>query len=112
MKLPLKLSLEEIQRSLLDLPQWKLKISPEIAIHREWKGRNFQQTFSVMTQIAMIAERLNHHPDWSNSYAQLQIALRTHDVDGLSALDFEMARRIEAVLQGESVKVGHSQNAE
>ena len=56
---------------------------------------NFQEAFSFMTYVALNAEILNHHPIWSNVYATVDIELKTHDMNGLTLLDFELAKAID-----------------
>jgi 4a-hydroxytetrahydrobiopterin dehydratase len=60
---------------------------------------DFVSAFSFMTAVAIVAERMNHHPEWSNVYNTVVIHLSTHEVGGLSALDFELAREIESIEQ-------------
>ena len=57
---------------------------------------DFVEAFAFMTAIAMHAEKLNHHPSWSNTYNSLEIELSTHDAGGLTALDFKLARTIDS----------------
>lgn len=59
---------------------------------------NFRQAFAFMTQVAMLAERLDHHPDWSNVYATVKIDLTTHDAGGLTEKDVELAKAIDEVI--------------
>lgn len=66
-------------------------------LHKEFISKDFVQTFGLMSQIALLAEKLNHHPDWFNSYNKLSINLSTHDADGLTALDFKLAGMIESL---------------
>jgi 4a-hydroxytetrahydrobiopterin dehydratase len=66
-------------------------------LEREFTFNSFQEAFGFMTQVALIAENLNHHPDWHNVYHLVTIKLTTHDVDGLSKLDLKMAKRINEV---------------
>lgn len=65
----------------------------------EIEFKDFCEAWSAMAQIALIAERLNHHPDWTNRYNRLVIALTTHDAGGLTHLDLEMAKAISEVLE-------------
>ena len=58
---------------------------------------DFTQAFDFMSQIAIIAEEMNHHPEWFNVYNRVEVTLTTHDVDGLSNYDVEMARRMDEV---------------
>lgn len=58
---------------------------------------DFVKAFSFMTGVAMEAEAMNHHPEWSNVWNQVDIALTTHEVGGISKLDFELAAKIEAL---------------
>jgi len=66
-------------------------------IHREFVFENFIEAFSFMTTIALIAEKANHHPNWKNVYNIVTISLNTHDVDGLTEKDFDLATKIDVV---------------
>lgn len=66
-------------------------------IRRDFAFADFAAAFGFMAAVAVAAERLNHHPDWSNSYGRVSIALSSHDVGGLSERDFKLARRIDAL---------------
>jgi 4a-hydroxytetrahydrobiopterin dehydratase len=63
-------------------------------LYIEFKFPNFVSAFGFMAQVAIIAERANHHPEWSNVYNKVKIYLTTHEVDGISNLDFELAQEI------------------
>ncbi len=89
-----KLSEQEIDQQLIDVPQWTLRHGK---LHRELKFQNFSHAFAFMTRVAFIAENMNHHPEWSNVYNKLTIELTTHDVSGLSKLDFDLAKKIDAL---------------
>ncbi len=65
------------------------------AIRKVWKFRNFSQAWGFMTRAALAAEKLNHHPDWSNRYNVVDVTLVTHDCDGLSRLDIDLARAMD-----------------
>lgn len=64
-------------------------------LQRTLKFKDFTQAFGFMTSVALIAESMNHHPEWFNVYNTVDIALRTHDVDGISDKDFVLAQRID-----------------
>lgn len=66
------------------------------AITREFVFADFAQAFAFMTQIAIIAEKRNHHPEWCNVYNRVNITLTTHDVNGLSQRDIDLARYADA----------------
>lgn len=93
---PSKLSPEAIEQGLTRVPTWRLEAG---CLQREYQFEDFDQAFGFMTRLAEVARRLDHHPDWSNSYGRVQIALCTHDVGGLTHLDFELARAAEACFE-------------
>ena len=90
-----KMTSEQIETQLKDVPGWELKNEK---LHREFKFKNFVQAFGFMTQVAILAERLNHHPEWSNVYSRVTIDLTTHEADGISPRDFELAAKINELL--------------
>jgi 4a-hydroxytetrahydrobiopterin dehydratase len=90
-----RLNEQEITEALAGLPGWTVRAGK---LHRELKFGSFVEAFGFMTRAALIAERMNHHPDWRNVYASVTIDLHTHDVDGLTALDFELARSLNVLL--------------
>ena len=61
-----------------------------------FKFRNFRRAFAFMSEMALAAEKLDHHPEWSNSYSRVSICLTTHDVDGLTELDEKLAKLMTA----------------
>jgi 4a-hydroxytetrahydrobiopterin dehydratase len=67
------------------------------AITKTFTFRNFVQAFGWMTQAAIHAEKLNHHPEWSNVYKTVEVLLSTHDAGGLTELDVKLARRMDAL---------------
>jgi len=77
------------------------------AIERHFAFRNFAEAFAFMTRVAMLAEKHDHHPDWSNSYRKVTIRLTSHDIGGLSERDLAMARRIDKIVppQGASALI-------
>lgn len=68
---------------------------------KTFKFKNFIEAFGFMTSAAMVAEKKNHHPEWFNVYNTVKIQLTTHDVDGLSHKDFDLAKRMEALATGQ-----------
>lgn len=69
-------------------------------IQRRFEFDDFVHAFGFMTAVALSAERMNHHPDWSNVYNRVEISLSSHDVDGLSERDFKLAERIDGLFAG------------
>jgi 4a-hydroxytetrahydrobiopterin dehydratase len=83
------------------------------AIRKIWKFRSFSEAWGFMSRAALVAEKMNHHPEWLNVYNVVDVTLTTHSCDGLSALDVELARRMDR-LAGEGVEVqrDHSEPVE
>ncbi len=75
---------------------WKLDNK---RIFRKFEFKDFVEAFSFMTSVAIIAEKQNHHPDWTNSYNNVKISLTSHDLGGLSKKDFELASEIDACVK-------------
>lgn len=69
-------------------------------IEKSFHFTSFVQAFGFMSRVALLAERADHHPDWSNSYNRVHIRLTTHQAGGLTQRDFELARRLEASVAG------------
>ncbi len=74
---------------------WEIK---DGKLYKEFKFKSFVSAFGFMTQVAILAERANHHPEWSNVYNKVQIYLTTHVVKGISKRDFELAQEIEKLI--------------
>ena len=68
-------------------------------LHKEFIFSNFIEAFGFMTQVAITAENMNHHPEWFNVYKKVVIDLTTHQADGISELDFQLAIKIERLLK-------------
>jgi 4a-hydroxytetrahydrobiopterin dehydratase len=80
---------------LLSASEWRISEARGGTIHREFTLADFVQAFGFMTQVAIVAEKRNHHPEWSNIYDRVSITLTTHDVGGLSMNDIELAAEID-----------------
>jgi len=90
-----KLSMADIETRLQDLPGWSLD---DGKLYREFKFKNFVEAFGFMSRVALLAESLDHHPDWSNVYNRVTIHLTTHDAGGITERDFTLAARINGLL--------------
>lgn len=90
-----KLTNAEIASSLQGLSGWTLENGK---LHKEFRFQNFSEAFGFMTRVALIAESMNHHPEWFNVYNRVVIDLTTHDVGGISPLDFDFAGRVEKLI--------------
>lgn len=89
-----KLQPDEIETGLKALPNWKLA-HDGLAIERDYRFANFAEAFGFMSECALFAERLNHHPEWKNVYSRVCVLLTTHDSQGLTELDFALASLME-----------------
>ena len=89
-----KLSDAEIQKNMEKLSGWNVENGK---LHKEFRFDNFVSAFGFMTQLALIAESMNHHPEWFNVYSRVTIDMSTHDADGITELDFEFAAHADAL---------------
>ena len=91
----------ERDAALAALPEWRLR-ADGLAIERELKFADFNEAFGFMTRVALLADRADHHPEWSNVYNRVEIELTTHDAGdgagGLSARDVALAKAIDILL--------------
>jgi 4a-hydroxytetrahydrobiopterin dehydratase len=88
-----KLGTDEITQRLAKLPDWTLANGK---LHREYKFANFVEAFGFMASCALIAEKMDHHPEWFNVYNKVVVDLTTHDAGGISAKDFALAEAMDA----------------
>ncbi|MBD1546836.1 4a-hydroxytetrahydrobiopterin dehydratase [Roseibium aggregatum] len=86
----------ERAEELKKLPLWRPAEGRE-AITRSFRFRDFNEAFGFMTRVAMVAEKMNHHPEWSNVYGHVEVTLATHDAGGLTALDFKLAAKMDQI---------------
>lgn len=89
----------EIQRELYTLQGWVLS-EDGVSISRSFAFRNFIEAFGFMARCALLSEKLNHHPDWSNSYSNVQVRLTTHVKQALTDRDFALARGMDEAFRG------------
>ena len=66
-------------------------------LHKEFQFNSFVEAFGFMVRVALIAESMNHHPEWFNVYNRVTVDLATHDAGGISALEFELAKKIDGL---------------
>jgi 4a-hydroxytetrahydrobiopterin dehydratase len=92
-----ELSAAERDELLAAHPEWVLAREGK-AIERHFKFADFNEAFGFMTRVALLADKHDHHPEWFNVYNRVEIVLTTHDADGLSRRDVEMAKAIDALI--------------
>ncbi|MDY7100264.1 MAG: 4a-hydroxytetrahydrobiopterin dehydratase [Actinomycetota bacterium] len=90
-----KLTDDAVRSALAEIDGWEVV---DEKVHRELKFSNFSEAFGFMSRVALIAEKLDHHPEWFNVWATVRIDLTTHSVDGISDLDLEFARKVNDLL--------------
>lgn len=92
---------QALDRSAIDaalgaLDGWTLE-GGDAAIAKDFKFRTFNEAFGFMARVAMVAERLDHHPEWSNVYNMVDVRLSTHDAGGVTTLDFKLAKAMDDI---------------
>ncbi|HYC23561.1 MAG TPA: 4a-hydroxytetrahydrobiopterin dehydratase [Candidatus Bathyarchaeia archaeon] len=92
-----RLSDEEVARRLGALDGWSVAAGK---LHRELRFRDFVEAFGFMASAALVAERMNHHPEWSNVYSTVRIDLVTHDAGGITENDFKLAAAFDQLARG------------
>lgn len=80
--------------AVADLTGWRVAAGDRPAISRSLRFADFNTAFGFMTRVALTADRMNHHPEWSNVYDRVEILLTTHDAGGVTDLDLQLARFI------------------
>ena len=94
---PTRLTDEQVRERLGSIPGWDLAGDK---LHREFRFKDFKRAFSFMTAVALVAEGLDHHPDWSNVYNKVRVHLTTHEAGGLTQRDLDLAARMDALAAG------------
>ena len=94
------LSDDDRAEALDTLPDWDYDEARD-AITRTVQFTDFPEAFGFMAQVALVAEKMNHHPEWTNVWNRVDILLTTHDAGGLSHRDVELASAIDAMLDGD-----------
>ena len=93
-----KLSAEARTHALVDLLHdgWQHDEARD-AIHKRYKFKDFNAAFGFMARVALVAEKMDHHPEWSNVYNSVEVTLTTHDAGGLTDLDVTLAQKMDAM---------------
>lgn len=91
MSLPNPLTRSEIDLALTKLKGWEIKNGK---LHRQFEFKSFVEAFGFMSSVALLAESMGHHPEWFNVYNRVIIELTTHDAGGLTAMDVELATKV------------------
>lgn len=83
-------------KALAELEGWA-DVPGRDAISKTYRYKNFRQAFGFMTQAALLAEKMDHHPEWSNIYGKVEVVLTTHSAHGVTALDVNLAKKIDEI---------------
>ena len=89
---------QEAQSALNALPGWSLSADKK-GIAKTFTFKNFSEAFAFMTRAALIAEKMNHHPEWKNVYNKVEVYLSTHDAGGFTEKDVKLAEGMEKILK-------------
>ena len=94
----------DVAATLKDLPAWRAFDGDRPAIVRSLKFADFNAAFGFMTRVALMADKMDHHPEWSNVYDRVEVLLTTHDADGVTDKDVTLARFIDKAAADMGVK--------
>ena len=89
-----KLTIEELRNALKRLPDWEL-VKDREAIHRKFQFVDFDAAFAFMTRCALLAAKMDHHPEWFNVYNKIEVTLATHDANGVTQKDIDLAMAMD-----------------
>ena len=89
-----KLDETALREALADLEGWSLEAGK---LHREYRFPDFVTAFGFMSSVALVAEAMNHHPEWQNVYNRVVVDLVTHDAGGITKKDLALAKRMDAL---------------
>jgi 4a-hydroxytetrahydrobiopterin dehydratase len=91
---PVKMTATEVEGALARLSGWQLV---EGKLHKTFRFADFSAAWGFMSRVALIAEKMDHHPEWFNVYNTVRVDLMTHDADGITALDVQLAERMDGL---------------
>jgi 4a-hydroxytetrahydrobiopterin dehydratase len=83
-------------KAIKDLDHWE-EVDGRDAIHKRFQFKNFRQAWAFMCEAALIAEKMDHHPEWFNVYGRVDVTLTTHSAQGVTALDVDLARKMDEI---------------
>lgn len=89
-----RLDADAIHQEMQKIDGWNI-VDGKDAINKTFKFKNFSEAWAFMARVSLLAEKMNHHPEWFNVYNRVEVTLNTHDVGGLSPLDFKMAAAMD-----------------
>jgi 4a-hydroxytetrahydrobiopterin dehydratase len=101
MSKPNKLDESDLQAQLATLPEWRIKSGK---LHREYEFADFVAAFGFMASAALVAQGMDHHPEWFNVFSKVRVDLTTHDAGGITALDLKLARAMEELARRQPQK--------
>ena len=90
-----KLDAEARAAALKELPHWR-EVEGRDAIARTFRFKDFNEAFAFMARVALLAEKMDHHPEWFNVYNRVEVTLTTHDADGVTEKDIAIAKAMDA----------------
>ena len=90
-----KLEIKERDAALAGLPGWQA-VAGRDAIARKFQFKDFNEAFGFMTRVALLAEKMDHHPEWFNVYNKVEVTLSTHDAGGVTQNDIDMAKAMNS----------------
>ncbi len=94
-----KLDINARKQALADLPGWR-EVAGRDAIAKTFKFKDFNTAFGFMTRAALLAEKMDHHPEWFNVYNRVEVTLSTHDAGGVTEKDVKLAKAMEEYASG------------
>jgi 4a-hydroxytetrahydrobiopterin dehydratase len=86
-------------KAIKDLEHWQ-DVEGRDAIHKRFQFKNFRQAWAFMSEAALVAEKMDHHPEWLNVYGRVDVTLTTHSAQGITALDIDLARKMDEIAKG------------
>ena len=101
MSRPVKLNDRELDQELSKLPEWKLKAGK---LHHEYAFADFVAAFGFMASAALVAQAMDHHPEWLNVWNKVRVDLMTHDAGGITLLDVKLALSMDELARRQPMK--------